>query len=238
MSSTTDRSSCERVSTTSDGPHAVRTLLLARHARAESNRRGGTASSAVPGEGLTPEGVKQARRLAAALAAEDVDLGVATRFRRTQETLELALEGRDIPTIVVPELDEIGFGSFDGGSLENYRAWAFSASPTVSAPGGGESRAHAAARYAEGLRSLLGRKEPNVLLVGHALALRYVLDAARGLMPAARMAPVEHGTLQRLDTHVLHAAADRLEDWSRAPSFRDPSIEGWASMEPGRPSRG
>jgi broad specificity phosphatase PhoE len=215
----------------------VRTLLLARHAQAESNRGGGTASSTVPGEGLTQEGVQQARRLAAALAAEEVDLGVATRLRRTQATLELALAGRNVPTIVVAEVDEIGFGRFDGGPLENYRAWAFSASPTVSAPGGGESRAHAAARYANGLRVLLERDEPNVLLVGHALALRYMLDAARGHVPSARIAPVEHAALQRLDVDAVRAAADLLEDWSRAPRFRDPSMEGWARVEPGRPSR-
>lgn len=207
------------------------TLFLARHAVARSNRDG-NASCAIPGEGLTPEGVEQARELGGLLVGERIDFGVATELRRTQETLELALAGRDVPTIVVAELNEIHFGSFDGGSLDAYRAWAASRSPSVSAPGGGESRAAAAARFARGLRLVLERPEAVVLAVGHALAIRYLLDAAHGLPPAARIAPVEHAHAYSLSALDAIAAASLLEEWSRAPRFRDPSIEGWA--QPGR----
>ncbi|GIU95566.1 MAG: hypothetical protein KatS3mg012_2023 [Gaiellaceae bacterium] len=131
-----------------------------------------------------------------------------------------------VPTLVLPDLDEIGFGSFDGGPLAAYRAWAAAESPTTSAPGGGESRAAVAARYARGLRRLLELDAEVVLLVGHALFCRYVLDAARGLVPAARMAPVEHAVPYRVDVRSLAAAAELLERWSRAPRFRDPSDEG------------
>ncbi|MCS7006492.1 MAG: histidine phosphatase family protein, partial [Gaiellaceae bacterium] len=124
------------------------------------------------------------------------------------------------------ELDEIAFGSFDGGPLEAYRAWAASAPPALPAPGGGESRAHAAARYARGLRALLDREEEVVLVVGHALFCRYVLDAAAGLPPAARMAAVEHAVPYRLGVDEIAAAAELLEGWSRTPRFRDPSTEG------------
>jgi probable phosphoglycerate mutase len=200
----------------------VETLLLARHAFAVSNLDGGTASCTPPGDGLVPEGVEQARRLAAALAAEDVGLGVATELRRTQETLALALEGRDVSRIFVPELNEIGFGRFDGGPLADYRAWAWSEPAELPAPGGGESRAAAAARYGRGLRLLLARPERVVVAVGHALSIRYVLDAANGLVPAARMVPVPHAETHRLtDDEVLRAAV-LLESWSRAPRFRHP----------------
>jgi broad specificity phosphatase PhoE len=199
----------------------VETLFLARHALAGSNRDG-LASCAIPGEGLTPEGIEQAARLAAALASEPIELGAATELRRTQETLCHALADRRVPQIVVPELDEIHFGSFDGGRLDDYRAWAAAEPPTVPAPGGGESRADAAARFARGVRRLLARSERTVLFVGHALSLRYVLDAARGLVPAARMAPVEHAVAHRLRADEARAAAWLLEDWSRSPSFRPP----------------
>jgi broad specificity phosphatase PhoE len=215
----------------------VETLLLARHASAGSNRDG-AASCAIPGEGLTPEGIAQARELARLLAGEELDLGVATELRRTQETLELALCGRNVPTIVVPELNEIHFGSFDAGPLDTYRTWAAVQPPSLSAPGGGESRATAAARFARGLRILLERPEEIVILVGHALAIRYVLDAAHGLPPAALMAPVEHARPYRLTSHEAVAAARLLEEWSQAPRFRDPSIEGWARPDSSRPSRG
>ena len=202
------------------------TLLLARHAFAASNSDGGTASCTPPGEGLTAEGVEQSRRLAESLADEHVDLGVSSEMRRTRETLELALAGRTIPRIVVPELNEIHFGRYDGLPLDEYRAWAWSELPEVRAPGRGESRADGAARYARGLRILLARPEPVVLAIGHALSIRYVVDAVQGLVPAARMAPVPHAQLFRFSTDDLERAASLLESWSEDPEFRDPSKEG------------
>jgi broad specificity phosphatase PhoE len=206
----------------------MRTVFLARHALAGSNRDGLAACTA-PGEGLTPEGVRQARRLGELLTDEPLALGVATEHRRTQETLELALDGRDVPSIVVPELNEIHFGSFDGGLLLDYRAWAGAEAPDLEAPGGGESRSQAAARYAHGLRVLLARLEETALVVSHALAVRYVLDAVDGLVPAALMAsPVEHAVPHRLSADEVERAATLLEGWSEAPRFRDPSEEGRA----------
>jgi probable phosphoglycerate mutase len=203
----------------------VESLILVRHALAGSNRDG-LASCVPPGEGLTEEGVEQARRAAEAIVADDVALGVATELLRTQQTLDILLAGRSTPRLVVPDLNEIRFGSFDGGALDDYRAWAASHSPTERAPEGGESRADAAARFARGLRILLGSPERVVLLVGHALALRYVLDAARGLVPAPVMAPVDHASPYRLDVRQVEDAAALLAEWSLDPEFRDPSEEG------------
>ena len=204
----------------------METLLLARHGFAASNSHGGTASCTPPGGGLTPEGVEQGRRLGEALADVHIDLGVSTEMRRTQETLELALAGRAIPRIVVPELNEIHFGRYDGGPLDDYRAWAWSEPPDVRAPGEGESRADGAARYALGLRILLERPEPVVLAIGHALSIRYVVDAGEGLVPAARMAHVPHAEPFRFSAEEVERAASLLEAWSAAPRFRDPSMEG------------
>jgi broad specificity phosphatase PhoE len=203
----------------------VETLLFARHGLAGSNRDD-VASCAIPGEGLTPEGVEQARALAGLLAGTEITLAAATELARTQETLQLALDGLPVRTIVVPELNEIHFGSFDGGPLAAYRAWAAANSPSERAPGGGESRADAAARFARGLRLLLARDETAVLVVGHALPLRYVVDAAAGLVPAPRMAPVEHAHPFHLGRDDVVRAAEVLEAWSAAPRFRDPSMEG------------
>jgi broad specificity phosphatase PhoE len=195
-------------------------LLLARHGFAGSNRDR-IASCAVPGEGLTPEGIEQGRGLASLLEAEEIGLGVATELARTQETLELALDGRGARRMVVAELNEIDFGAFDDGPLDEYRAWAASRSPAERARGGGESRADAAARFARGLRRLLKVPEPVVLHIGHALALRYSVDAAQGLPPASLMAPVEHGSPFRLTAREVESAAILLEEWSRSPRFRD-----------------
>jgi probable phosphoglycerate mutase len=199
----------------------VEALLLVRHGLAGSNRDG-LASSTAPGEGLTPEGVEQARALAQTLAHESVDVALTSRFTRTQQTLELALDGRDVPVVIEQELDEIHFGSFDGGPLDAYRAWAASHPPDEPPPGGGESRAQAAARFARGLRIVLARPEKHVLVVGHALSVRYIIDAAEGHVPAARMAPIEHAFPYRFSRADAERAASFLEEWSAAPRFRDP----------------
>ena len=125
-----------------------------------------------------------------------------------------------MPRLVLGDLNEINFGCFDGGLLERYREWAGAEAPDIAAPGGGESRASAAARYARGLRTVLARPEAVVLFVGHALVVRYVLDAVAGLVPAARMTPVEHATPHRLDAARVAEAAALLQEWSTGPSFR------------------
>jgi probable phosphoglycerate mutase len=199
----------------------VKELLLVRHGFAGSNRDD-VASSTVPGEGLTPEGVEQARALALTLASERIDVALTSRLARTQETLALVLDGRHVPVVVEEELDEIHFGAFDGGPLDAYRAWASSRPPDEPAPGGGESRAQAAARFARGLRLVLARPEEHVLVVGHALAIRYLIDAAEGHAPAPRMSPIEHAFPYRLSRADAERAASFLEKWSGAPRFRDP----------------
>ncbi len=61
-------------------------------------------------------------------------------------------------------------------------------------------------------------------MIGHALAVRYIVDAAEGLVPASLMlAPVEHARPYRLEASEVEAASDLLESWSLDPRFRDPS---------------
>jgi alpha-ribazole phosphatase len=206
----------------------VADLLVVRHALAGSNRSG-IASCAVPGAGLTPEGMEQARRLHDELADERVELAVASELQRTQETLGLVLGDRDVPMLVLSELNEISFGSFDEGPLDTYRAWAAERPPDEPAPGGGESRADAAVRFARGLGLVLERPEQSVLVIGHALWVRYVLDAAEGLVPAALMTPVAHAAPFPLDRSAAERAVALLAEWSRSPQFRDPSQEGRAA---------
>jgi probable phosphoglycerate mutase len=194
-------------------------LFLARHAAAGSNRDG-LASCSIPGTGLTPEGEEQAQALAEALSGEEIALGISSELRRTRETLALALAGREVPTVVIPEIDEIHFGSFDGGLLAEYRAWAAAHAPDLPAPGEGESRAQAAGRFARGLRRVLERPESTILLVGHALCIRYFLDAAEGLVPAPLMVPLEHAVPFRLTAADVARAAALLEEWSLDPVFR------------------
>src|SRR5436190_1604486 len=90
---------------------------------------------------------------------------VASVQRSEAESAEIALAGRDVPRLVVPELNDIGIGAFEGGTLDDYRAWAWAQEPEVEGPGGAESRAAVAARYARGFRIVLERPERTVLVV-------------------------------------------------------------------------
>jgi broad specificity phosphatase PhoE len=195
-------------------------LVIARHAEAESNLAE-TVSGLAPGGSLTPAGIEQARALGRALAGDDLDLAVVTELDRTAETVDEALDGRAVPRLVVPELNEIRFGGFEGGLLADYRAWAWGAPAGELCPGGGESRGEAAGRYARAFAALLERPEATVLAVTHAVPISYLLRAAEGLPPRARIEAVPHAEPFRLDAAAVRRAVALLDAWSREPAFAD-----------------
>lgn len=203
----------------------LETLILARHAHAESNA-GDTVNGIPPGAGLSPQGAAEAVVLGEQLAGEPIELGVSSSFRRASETLALALAGRQVPLVVERGLDEIGFGSFEGGPLAVYRAWAWGNGPDAPCPGGGETRAAAARRIAGGLAALLGRPERVILAVTHGLPLRYALDAADGSFPGQRLASVPHAVPFVLGRAQVERAAATLEEWGAAPRFVDTPFGG------------
>ena len=194
--------------------------MLVRHAHAHANADDAV-SSTPPGAGLTPLGVEEARTLGDGLAGERVDLGVATRLVRTQETLDVALRSRSVPRIVLAGLDEIRFGAFEGGPLDAYREWAWTHPADAPCPGGGESRAEAATKLAGALESLLERSEEVVLAVSHALPIRYALDAAEEMVPTARVAPVPHAAPFALTCARVVTASAVLRRWALEPRFAD-----------------
>ena len=198
----------------------MRRLLLVRHAHARSNADD-CMSSAPPGEGLSARGVEEALALREAVALEPIGVGIASRLLRTQETLELALGGREVPRVVLPGLDEIGVGSYEGGPFAAYRDWAWTSEPDVACPGGGESRAQAAARVAGALDMLLARPEHVLLAVSHSLPLRYALDAVDGAFPASRVEPVPHAVPHALEADDVERAAETLRAWAADPRFAE-----------------
>jgi broad specificity phosphatase PhoE len=198
----------------------MRLAILARHAESEfSVCQAVNGDPTVEGGGLTATGRDQARALGMLLLDDPIDLCVTTEFRRTQETANLALAGRDVPRMLVPELNDIRFGSFEGGTLEDYRAWAHSHGPADACPGGGESRADAAARFARGYRRILERPELTILIVAHGLPIRYLLAALIEQDPAAIVEPVPYAETHRISAGQLERATERLERWSTNPVF-------------------
>lgn len=196
----------------------MRRLLAARHGESELSAKAlvnGDPGVACP---LTELGRVQARALGTALADERIDLCVVTEFERVRETAEIALAGRDIPFLVLPELNDPRYGEFEGGSIVAYREWAWARGP-LDAPAGGEHRGEIADRYARGLRILADRAEDTILLVAHSLPLAYLRDAAVGTAPRSRMDMVEYAHVVRLDLGELEQAVAVLEAWAAAPAF-------------------
>jgi broad specificity phosphatase PhoE len=201
----------------------VETVILARHGESELSAAG--LVSGDPGEprGLTEIGREQAKRLGEHLADEPIDLCITSEFVRVRETADLALAGREIPRLVVGELNDVRFGEFEGHSFEEYRAWARDRDPGE-APPGGESRAEVAARYVRGFRRVLERPERRILVVAHGLPLRYTLLALEDLDPTPIVEQVPHAEPYRLTQAELKRATARLERWSKAPV--------WARLNP------
>jgi 2,3-bisphosphoglycerate-dependent phosphoglycerate mutase len=193
--------------------------FLTRHAESESSTLGltnGDPRIAVP---LTAEGGEQARRLGELLANTELDLCVTSEFDRTQETADLALARRDVPRVVLPGLNDIRFGQFEGGPLSEYRAWAHAHGPSDEAPGGGESRIETVRRYVEAFHAVLERSEANILVVAHSLPIRYVLDARDSRAPAAAVEQVPYAEPFAVDSAQLERAVDRLDAWTLAPTW-------------------
>jgi broad specificity phosphatase PhoE len=197
----------------------VERAILVRHAESEFGVRDLVNGDPSVDNALTEAGREQAAALGILIRDDPVDLCVVTEFDRTQETADLALAGRNVPRLVIPELNDIRFGSFEGGSFEEYVRWAHSHGPAEDCPGGGESRVDAARRFVAGYRRVLGRPEAHILVVGHGLPIRYVLSAVVELDPAAKVDPVEHAEPFRVSEAQLERAVERLEAWTWDPVF-------------------
>jgi broad specificity phosphatase PhoE len=185
-------------------------VVLARHGEtATSSARivGGDAP-------LTDRGRDQARALGARLSSFPVDVCLTSGARRARETAELALAGRATSFEVLDSLGDIGFGSFEGRPLAEYRTWITSRAPTA-APVGGESRVDTLRRVARAFRSVLARPERHVLVVGHGLAL----VAASDERPGPVVSGVAYGSSVQLRRDELERAITRLDAWCEDPRW-------------------
>jgi broad specificity phosphatase PhoE len=197
----------------------VDSATLVRHAESEYSvdlRLNGDTAVDV---GLTSRGREEARRLAERLAGSSFDLCVTSEFRRVQETADVALAGRDVPRLVLRELNDPRYGVFEGATLAEYRAWADSAPSSARPSEDGESRVEIVARYARGLRILVGREERAILVVAHSLPIAYVLATHNGGSPQPRVPLVGHAAVHLFASRELERAAEALEAWVAAPTW-------------------
>jgi alpha-ribazole phosphatase len=199
----------------------MRLFVLARHAHTTLNFEQRVNGDPAVEVDLTPEGEAQARALRVMLTGLPLDACVVTRFGRTRRTAELALEGRDVPFVTEPLLDDIDIGDLEGESISEYRAWKKVHTRADRFPNG-ESLDEAAFRYAAGFRKLLELPHDCVLVVCHEIPVRYAVNGAGGsdeldgpVHQIANAAPYP------FDSETLARAADRIEAITRTATRSD-----------------
>jgi broad specificity phosphatase PhoE len=196
-------------------PGTERLFVLLRHAHSTLNSEGrvnGDPAVRVP---LTPEGLAEAERVGHQLAEVAFELCVHTRFRRTRETADALLLGRDVPRLEEPLLDDVDVGELEGATIGDYRAWKREHARDEPFPGG-ESLDDCARRYARAFRTLLARPERAMIVVCHEIPVRYALNAAAGsddLDGPQHLIP--NATPYLFDEAALERAAARIEQLLR-----------------------
>jgi broad specificity phosphatase PhoE len=156
----------------------VERLIVCRHAESVFNAQGVlNGDPSVPG-GLTPRGEEQARRLGDLLRERPLDLCVTTTFERTIRTADVALAGRDVPRLVMRELDDPPNGIFELRPYEELRAWRHEHGPDVAIPGTGVTEREALERMRTGLFELAARPEGSIVAVLHGWFVTWALDSA------------------------------------------------------------
>jgi probable phosphoglycerate mutase len=189
----------------------MRLLVIARHGESTLNSENRINGDPAVPVALTDRGREEARLLGQQLAHVPFELCIHSRFVRTLETAQIALEGRAVPFVTEPLLDDIDVGALEGRTLDEYRAWKRAHARADRFPGG-ESLDDAARRYARAFRMVLGRPERTILVLTHEIPLRYALNAADDSNdldgPAHQIA---NATPYLFDEDALSRAAERID---------------------------
>jgi broad specificity phosphatase PhoE len=152
----------------------LRRIVLLRHGDTVGNSRDRYHGSS--DVALSDAGREQVRAAARGLATEVFDVVAASPLRRAWQSAALLSGGH--PVLLIPELQEIDFGRWEGLTAEeieardpvNYRAWRENA-PDFEFPGG-ERRAAFRERVARGFADLVRTGAENALVVTHRGVIR------------------------------------------------------------------
>ena len=154
----------------------VRLFVLSRHAESVLNhqhRINGDPSVPAP---LTEHGREEAALLGLQVRSLPLDVCLHTRFGRTVETAQIAIDGRDVPIVEEALFDDVDIGDLEGETIDGYHAWKREHVRSDRFPGG-ESLVETALRYVEAYRRLLAGPYRCVLVVCHEIPIRYALNA-------------------------------------------------------------
>jgi broad specificity phosphatase PhoE len=194
-------------------------LILARHAESVFNVRGVlNGDPSIPG-GLTEEGRAQARRLGERLANERIDLCVTTEFERTRETADVALAGRDVPRVIVAELNDPPAGDLELRPYAELARWREVNGPDVPIPGLERTGRDYFETVVRAFRLLVERPERTILAILHGYVVTWISSCAGA---AERGGNAEEFTMtapELLDA-LDAAAGDVFRHWSWETSGR------------------
>jgi ribonuclease H / adenosylcobalamin/alpha-ribazole phosphatase len=193
--------------------------LLVRHGESVFGARGLATAKVDVRCPLSERGAEQARALAEEISGEEIDLCVTSELERTRQTADIALARRSVRRIVLAELNDPLYGSYEGGPIDAYVAWALANDSVAEPPGGGEGRRMLVARYAAGFRKILDRPERAIFVVAHSLPIAYILMALSGHDPDPRVPLIEYAKTHTVSHGELRRAIGMLETWCEAPSW-------------------
>ena len=168
---------------------------------------------------LTEAGIGQAAELAERLRDTDFGLCVTTEFPRTKQTAELILDGRDVPRVIVADLNDPKQGRFEGQDFADYARWMDETGIDDRIPGGGESQIDCLIRYARGWRNVVGRAGDSPLVVAHAFPISVALTLHEDPPPVLRREYERDpgfAELNVLDAERLARGLDALDEELRA----------------------
>jgi probable phosphoglycerate mutase len=188
-------------------------LIVARHAESEYNVKGLIdAASSSRRSPLTSCGRDQARALAERLADDDLDLCVTSGTLRAIQTGQVVANLLSIPLLKSPLLDDPPAGIFEGGPVEAFATWMREHGPDTPVPGTSATLRDSARRYLDAAWFLLDRPERTILVVAHAPALRWIVQAALGRTdPLDYSSPLfAHADPAEVDVCALRSSLDQL----------------------------
>ncbi|WP_406199469.1 phosphoglycerate mutase family protein [Streptomyces europaeiscabiei] len=145
------------------------TAYLLRHARTSYSARYLVNGDPELALSLDDEGV-QACHDARQSVPTDVSTWAVSAFRRTQQTAALLGSDPGLSPLVLPQLNELDYGAFEGGPFLEYAAWLQQHGPWARPPGASESQREGIRRMLLGVRTVLALPGPRVI-IAHGLLI-------------------------------------------------------------------
>ncbi|NIY47403.1 adenosylcobalamin/alpha-ribazole phosphatase [Cedecea colo] len=183
-------------------------LWLVRHGETRANLDG--LYSGISETELTELGINQALAVGHMLRGVAFEKVLCSELGRAQHTTRLILQGRDIPVVTEPRLNEMNFGDWEmrhhrclqREDAQNYAAWCSDWQNVI--PKNGEGFQRFNQRVSEFSRSIKLRQhnEENILIVSHQGVLSLFLATLLNMPPASLWHfAIEQGTWSAVEIH-------------------------------------